>query len=73
MVGNKSFPKQMTPNQKNTIPIYHGRVWPVGLGNASKRLNVSIGHLHHVLTGKRQSPRLVEAYTALTTELKGAA
>lgn len=63
----------MSPSGKNTIQIYHGRVWPVGLSNASKRLNVSIGHLHHVLTGKRKSPRLLAAYGDLVAELKGGA
>lgn len=63
----------MSPNAKNTIQIYHGRRWPVGLGNASKRLNVSIGHLHHVLTGKRKSPRIVAGYAELVEELKGGA
>jgi hypothetical protein len=63
----------MSPKPKSTIPIFHGRVWPVGLSNASKRLNVSIGHLHHVLTGKRKSPGLVTRYEALVTELKGGA
>lgn len=53
------------------LPIYHGRRWPVGLSNASKRLGVSVGHLHHVLTGKRTSPRVVAAYKALVTELTG--
>jgi hypothetical protein len=63
----------MSQNSQSTIPIYHGRIWPVGLGNASKRLNVSIGHLHHVLTGKRKSPSLVQRYNDLVIELKGVA
>jgi hypothetical protein len=63
----------MSSTPQKAIPIYHGRIWPVGLGNASKRLNVSIGHLHHVLTGKRKSPKLVESYAQLVAELKGAA
>lgn len=56
---------------ESTIPIYHGRQWPVGLGNASKRLGCSIGHLHGVLTGKRTSRRVKEGYAALVTELNG--
>lgn len=58
------------PKPQNAIPIYHGRQWPVGLTNASKRLNVSVGHLHQVLTGKRQSPALVAKYRALEVELR---
>lgn len=54
----------------SAIPIYHGRQWPVGLANAAKRLGVTSGHLHQVLTGKRQSVRTSEAYAALVDELK---
>lgn len=63
----------MPLNQKSAIPIFHGRKWPVGLSNASKRLNVSVGHLHHVLTGKRQSPEVVAGYEDLKAELNGGA
>ncbi len=59
---------------KSTIPIYHGRKWPVGLLNASRRLNVSVGHLFLVLTGARTSrntPKLIEDYEELVKELKG--
>ncbi len=63
----------MPPKKQSTTPIYHGRKWPVGLSNASKRLNVSVGHLHHVLTGKRQSPDLVAGYERLKAELVGGA
>jgi len=63
----------MTRKPKTAIPIFHGRKWPVGLSNASKRLNVSIGHLHHVLTGKRQSPKVSEGYEKLKLELNGGA
>jgi hypothetical protein len=61
----------MTTN--HAIPIYHGRKWPVGLANAAKRLGISIGHLHHVLTGARVSPRISDGYKALVTELEGGA
>ncbi len=63
----------MALKPQSAIPIYHGRKWPVGLSNASKRLGVSIGHLHHVLTGKRKSPDLVAGYELLKTELAGGA
>jgi hypothetical protein len=69
--GKYSFPEKIMAKTKSTIPIYHGRRWPVGLSNASKRLGVSIGHLHHVLTGKRTSPRVVSEYQALCAELAG--
>lgn len=58
---------------QNTTPIYHGRVWPVGLTNAAKRLGCSTPHLYQVLKGKRESPKLVSGYAALVEELKGAA
>jgi hypothetical protein len=52
-------------------PIYHGRKWPVGLHNASRRLGCSPGHLYQVLIGKRQSPDLLPRYQELVVELKG--
>jgi hypothetical protein len=58
---------------QNAIPIYHGRKWPVGLTNASKRLGCSVGHLYMVLTGARKGPRFVTGYNALIEELKGGA
>lgn len=58
---------------KSAIPIFHGRKWPVGLSNASKRIGVTSGHLHQVLTGKRESKRVTEEYNALVAELKGGA
>lgn len=60
----------MRSNRK-AIPIYHGRVWPVGICNAAKRLQCSKGHLQMVLAGKRRSRRLETAYEALVRELKG--
>ena len=58
---------------QNTTPIYHGRVWPVGLSNASKRLGCSVGHLYQVLKGNRASPKLISGYAALVAELQGGA
>lgn len=58
---------------ENTTPIYHGRVWPVGLTNASRRLGCSVPHLWQVLKGNRKSPELVNGYAALVIELKGGA
>jgi len=58
--------------KKPAIPIFHGRRWPVGIGNASKRLGVSRGHLQMVLTGQRKSRRLSEQYAELTKELEAA-
>jgi hypothetical protein len=55
---------------ESTIPIYHGRRWPVGLANAARRLKVSRGHLQQVLSGARKSARLTKAYGALVDELK---
>lgn len=58
---------------QNTTPIYHGRLWPVGLHNAAKRLGCSTGHLHQVLKGKRVSPKITSGYAALVAELNGGA
>jgi hypothetical protein len=64
------FPENIMQKSNPAIPIYHGRQWPVGLSNAAKRLGCSIGHLHHVLTGKRTSPRLKARYDELVAELE---
>jgi len=61
------------PKPNNAIPIFHGRVWPVGLTNAAKRLGCSTPHLYQVLKGTRRSERLTAGYAALIAELKGAA
>ena len=58
---------------ENTTPIYHGRVWPVGLTNAAKRLGCSVPHLWQVLKGNRKSEELSAGYAALVTELNGGA
>jgi hypothetical protein len=52
-----------------SIPIYHGRRWPVGIGNAAKRLGVSRSHLQMVLVGERTSERVSEGYAKLVKEL----
>lgn len=69
-IRENNFTENIMPKPKNAIPIFHGRQWPVGLTNASKRLNCSVGHLHQVLTGKRSSPRVKDGYQALVNELK---
>lgn len=61
--------KRKTPS---AIPIFHGRRWPVGIGNASKRLKVSRPHLQMVLTGQRKSQRVTEGYAELVKELEAA-
>lgn len=61
------------PKPNNATPIFHGRVWPVGLTNAAKRLGCSAPHLYQVLKGRRQSDRLTTGYAALVAELEGRA
>lgn len=58
------------PKPESTTPIYHGRVWPVGISNAAKRLGCTAPHLRAVLKGLRTSPRLTAGYAALVAELK---
>ena len=58
---------------QNTTPIYHGRIWPVGLTNAAKRLGCSTPHLWQVLKGHRTSPKITAGYAALVVELNGGA
>lgn len=53
-----------------TIPIYHGRRWPVGISNAAKRLGVTRSHLRLVLSGQRESRRVTKEYADLVAELK---
>ncbi len=54
----------------NETPVYHGRVWTVGLANAAKRLGCSANHLRLVLKGERQSERIIKGYKALEAELQ---
>lgn len=64
------FSRNIMLKPNPAIPIYHGRQWPVGLANAAKRIGVTQGHLHQVLTGKRQSRKAAQAYAELVAELK---
>jgi hypothetical protein len=56
---------------KPTTPIFHGRVWPVGLELAARRIGCTRGHLQQVLKGRRISGPVKEAYAALVAELTG--
>jgi len=59
------------PKASAATPIFHGRVYPVGISNAARRLGITPNHLRLVLTGERRSDAVLSGYSKLCRELTG--